>query len=191
MKNKYIYHAHITETEFRQVMRYYALDIEIIKIAVLTKISRQSLNKIIFAVRQRIACQCEEENPLKMKNCNEELIAFGILKHNDRIYTQGIGLSAMYDLIALRHKWRIHDRFHPYTGVIDVRTWKYHQIAPELGTVQAFWSVTKERLAKFRGLHRKMIYYHIKESEYRYNHRTEDLYPLLLELCRNPSLKLS
>ena len=191
MKNKYLYHAHISESDFRLIMRYFALDIEIIKIAILTGISRQSLNKIIFAVRQRLAWQCEEENPLRMRSGNEEMIAFGILKHDDRICTQGFGLSAMDDLIALRHKWRVPERFHPYAGVIDVGSWKYYQISPELGEVQAFWGLTKERLAKFRGLHRSMIYYHLKESEYRYNHRHESIYPLLLDLCRHPPLRLT
>ena len=189
MKNKYLFHAHITEQKFRQIMRYFALDIEISKIAILTGVSRQALNNIIFAIRQRIAYQCEEANPFKTKP-DERFIAFGIIKHEDRVCTQGIGMSAMDDLVVLRNKWSLPERFQQYDGLIDVCTWKYHQINLKPGDAAAFWGLTKERLARFRGLHRAMIYYHLKESEYRYNHRHEDLYPRLLELCCNPALRL-
>ena len=168
-------------------MRYFALDIEISKISILTGVSRQSLNNIIFAVRQRIAALCDNESmPFDIDNP----VAVGIYKHDERIRTHCIGISAMEDLIVLRSKWSVPEIFQPYDGVINVSTWKYHQISPVINDAAAFWGLTKERLARFRGLHRKMIYYHLKESEYRYNHRHEDLYPVLLKLCSNPALYL-
>ena len=188
MKNKYLFHAHITEQKFRQVMRYFALDIEISKISILTGVSRQSLNGIIFALRQRIAGLCDTETPPASDISNP--VAVGIYKEEGFIRTRCIGISAMPDLIVLRSKWSVPEIFQPYDGVINVSTWKYHQISPVINDAAAFWGLTKERLARFRGLHRKMIYYHLKESEYRYNHRHEDLYPVLLNLCSNPALRL-
>jgi len=38
------------------------------------------------------------------------------------------------------------------------------------------------RLIKFKGLRREKFYFHLKESEYRYNHRDEDLNSLLLAM---------
>ena len=117
MKNKYLFHAHISEHTFRLIMRYFALDIEIAKISILTGVSRQSLNKISFAIRQRIANLCEEANPFKT-NPNERFIAFGILKHEDRVCTQGLGMSAMPDLIVLRNRWSLPERFQQYDGLM-------------------------------------------------------------------------
>ena len=50
-----------------------------------------------------------------------------------------------------------------------------------------FWGIAKTRLSKFRGIRKDKFYLHLKETEYRFNHRKEDLYHLLLEEFRkNP-----
>ncbi len=54
----------------------------------------------------------------------------------------------------------------------------YH--ANDLQRVEAFGLFLRLRLSKFKGLRREKFYYHLKESEYRYNHRREELYALLL-----------
>lgn len=53
--------------------------------------------------------------------------------------------------------------------------------------IESFWSYTKRRLAKFNGVNKKYFLLHLKESEYRWNHKKENLYQLLLEEFReNP-----
>ena len=54
--------------------------------------------------------------------------------------------------------------------------------------IEGFWSVAKTRLAKFRGLTPSSFYLHLKETEYRFNHRHENLYQLILTNLRNESL---
>ncbi|OED39794.1 hypothetical protein AB833_14390 [Chromatiales bacterium (ex Bugula neritina AB1)] len=54
----------------------------------------------------------------------------------------------------------------------------YH--AKDLDRVEAFGRFLRLRLSKFKGLRREKFYYHLKESEYRYNHRRDELYALLL-----------
>ncbi|NQU86868.1 MAG: IS1595 family transposase, partial [Mariniphaga sp.] len=34
----------------------------------------------------------------------------------------------------------------------------------------------------FKGIHKSTFYLHLKECEFRYNHRKEDLYKLLLKI---------
>ena len=46
MVNKYFIGSHISERKFRQIVRFFCLDIEAKKTAELTGISRQSINKI-------------------------------------------------------------------------------------------------------------------------------------------------
>lgn len=42
-------------------------------------------------------------------------------------------------------------------------------------------------MARFRGMHSCTFLLHFKECEFRFNHRGQDLYDVLLKLCReNP-----
>lgn len=53
--------------------------------------------------------------------------------------------------------------------------------------IEGFWGYAKTRLARFRGMHRDTFLFHLKECEFRFNHRHEDLYQVLLRLCgENP-----
>ena len=47
------------------------------------------------------------------------------------------------------------------------------------------------RLYKFRGLDKNTFYLHLKECEFRFNHRQENIYKLLLKLIKNNPLKVS
>ena len=40
-------------------------------------------------------------------------------------------------------------------------------------------------LAKFRGIHKPKFYLHIKECEFRYNYRNENMYNFLLKNIKN------
>ena len=51
MKNKNIVHSRISEKKFREVLKYFAQDIEATKIANLTGISRIFINKILKNIR--------------------------------------------------------------------------------------------------------------------------------------------
>lgn len=48
--------------------------------------------------------------------------------------------------------------------------------------IEGFWEVAKTHLAKFRGLPKQTFYLHLKETEFRFNHRDQDLYRLILRL---------
>lgn len=57
--------------------------------------------------------------------------------------------------------------------------------------IENFWGLCKVRLTKFRGVHKHAFYLHIKECEFRYNYRNENIYLTLLRNIRNRPLKLS
>lgn len=53
--------------------------------------------------------------------------------------------------------------------------------------IESFWSFAKRRLAKFNGVPEHTIYLHLKETEFRFNHRRDNLYHQILILLRlNP-----
>ena len=53
--------------------------------------------------------------------------------------------------------------------------------------IESFWSFTKLRLAKLRGIRAQYFFLHLKESEWRWNHRHDNLHLILLKNLRlNP-----
>ena len=53
--------------------------------------------------------------------------------------------------------------------------------------IEAFWSYAKRRLAKFNGISTETFFIHLKECEWRWNYRHENIYAILLSLLRkNP-----
>lgn len=61
MVNEYIIHLRISEAKTREVIRYFACDIEASKIADLTSISRNTI-KIFKAIRERMTAICERDS---------------------------------------------------------------------------------------------------------------------------------
>ena len=49
-----------------------------------------------------------------------------------------------------------------------------------INSLEGFWSFAKERLAKYHGIKSSKFLYYIKEMEWRYNNRNDDLFELLL-----------
>ncbi len=109
MRNKYIVRGRISEGKFREIVRYFALDIEATKIAKLTRLSRNTINKIVLAIRERIAEFCEMESPfkgeievdesyfggrrikgLRGRGASGKLPVFGLLKRQGKVYTEVI-----------------------------------------------------------------------------------------------------
>jgi transposase len=64
-RNRYFYRTHISERKFKEILRYFSIDLGATKIAELTGISRNSINKILSALRKRLAEICEEESPFE------------------------------------------------------------------------------------------------------------------------------
>lgn len=61
--NKYCRRSHISERNFRQIIRYFAMDLEATKIAGLTGVSRNSVNRILKALRKRLVEYCVSQLP--------------------------------------------------------------------------------------------------------------------------------
>ena len=50
--------------------------------------------------------------------------------------------------------------------------------------IESFWSYAKRRMAKFNGLTDKNFILHLRECEFRWNNKRNDLYQILLEILR-------
>jgi transposase len=50
--------------------------------------------------------------------------------------------------------------------------------------IEGFWSYAKHWLYHYRGVPRKFFHFYLGEISFRFNHRHEDLYPLIFKLLR-------
>ena len=50
--------------------------------------------------------------------------------------------------------------------------------------IESFWSFAKRRLAKFNGCSTETFILHLKETEFRFNHRSENLLKIVKKLMK-------
>ena len=121
MVNKYKKRSKISEAKFREIVRLFALDIEATKIAILTGISRRSINKIFTQIRQRIAEYSEGQSPFESgemeidesyfgarrvlgvrgRGAHGKHIVFGLIKRGGKVYTQVVKNCSASELIPI------------------------------------------------------------------------------------------
>ena len=90
------------------------------------------------------------------------------------------------------HGWR------GYDGLVDIGLEKHFRVnhgnnefvrgSNHVNGIESFWSYAKHRLAQFHGIRKDKFELHLKETEFRFNHRHLDLYKTLLRLLRDQPL---
>ncbi len=129
---------------------------------------------------------------------------FGMLKRGDKVYTQIVKNCSISELLPII-KGRTDtgaiiysDGFKSYDGLVNYGYKRHYRVKHgenefalghnHINGIENFWGLCKVRLAKFRGVHRHTFYLHIKECEFRYNCRNQNLYLILLKNFRNHKL---
>ena len=90
------------------------------------------------------------------------------------------------------------DGWRGYDGRVDVGFNRHFRVrhdqdefvqgASHINGIESFWSFAKARLQQFKSVPKHTFLLHLKESEFRFNHRYEDLYKTLLKLLRQQPL---
>ena len=114
-----------------------------------------------------------------VKNCSKEQlmpIIQGKILEGSTIHTDG---WKAYDGLVLNG----YDHYRVYHSHDEFVRGKSH-----VNGIESFWSFTKRRLAKFNGLRDKMFYLHLKESEFRFNNRHQNIYAIILHNLRKFNL---
>jgi len=86
-----------------------------------------------------------------------------------------------------------------YHAIADFDGWRLYRIDTSnsvngknyVDDISVFWGNAKSRLLKFRGLNKNTLYLHVKECEFRYNYRNDDINNLLLNIIYKRPLHLS
>ena len=123
----------------------------------------------------------------------------GLLKRGGKVFTQIVENCSKQALVPLI-KGRVlseatvyTDGWKSYDGLI-LDGYKHHRIhhhenqfargRNHVNGIESFWSFTKLRLAKLHGIRPNYFPLHLKESEWRFNHRQDNLYLLILKNLR-------
>ncbi|ELN4703265.1 IS1595 family transposase [Pseudomonas nitroreducens] len=138
------------------------------------------------------------------RGASGKTIVFGLLKRGETVYTQIVSDCRKATLqAAIRGRVALDSVIHSdslssYDGLVDVGYAKHWRVRHSQGEyavgsnhingIESFWSYAKRRLAKFNGVPNKTFYLHLKECEYRFNHRHRSLYHSLLKLLRERPL---
>ena len=129
---------------------------------------------------------------------------FGILQRGGEVYTEIVPNCAKATLQAIiRGKVSpesiIHsDQWRGYNGLVDIGYEKHYRVKhsndefvnnkSHINGIESFWSYSKRRLQKFHGVPQNTFYLHLKECEFRFNHRNENIYAILLKMIRQNAL---
>ena len=145
MKNKYIIRSRISEKKFKEILKYFAEDIEATKIANLTGISRISINKILKSIRVLISQECENISKFsgeieidesyfgakrvrgkRGRGASGKQPVFGMFKRDGKVYTQVVKNCSANELIPILSQYSeldsstiYSDCWKAYDGLVD------------------------------------------------------------------------
>ena len=107
MRNRYVKRSRISEKKFRQLVKLFSLDLDAVQISALSHLNRNTINRYLAAMRNRIAEFCELESHLKGEveidesyfgaqrvkgkrgwGASGKTIVFGIFNSHGKVYTE-------------------------------------------------------------------------------------------------------
>ena len=218
--NRHVKRSRISEAKFRELVRYFSLDLDAHKISFLTGLNRNTVNRYLLLTRKRIAEHCEQSSPFqgeievdesyfgtkrvkgkRGRGAYNKTPVFDLLQRGGNVYTEIVPDCARKTLQAIiRGKVEpesiIHsDSWRGYNGLVDLGYKKHYRVhhgknefangKKHINGIESFWSFAKRRLMKFHGIPKTTFYLHLKECEFRFNYRNQNIYQLVLKMLRN------
>jgi len=133
-----------------------------------------------------------------------KVIVFGILRRNGKVQVFPLKKrkkKAIIDLVKTHTKpgslyytddWKAYASLAVRGEHIVIRKEKGKPKGRNhINGIEGFWSYTKHWLHPYRGVPRKLLHIYLGEICYRFNHRHDDLYPLILKLLRNTDISIT
>ena len=131
-------------------------------------------------------------------------IVFGIFKRNGKVYTEvvpDVSKATLLQIVTgkVDKESIIHtDGFRSYDSIVHLGYQKHFRIlhsddkfaegSNHINGIEGFWGYAKVRLSRFRGMSKNTFYLHLKECEFRFNYRNENLYSLLIKITKHNGL---
>jgi len=145
MNNKYVHRSKISEAKFRQLVKCFAMDFTATQTTELTRLKRNTVNRLYSAMRYRIAEYSRQTSPIsgetetgesyfgpkrvrgkRDRGAGRETIVFGLFKRDGEVYTEIISdvkTATLQDLIRglVDAESVIHtDGWRGYDGLVDL-----------------------------------------------------------------------
>ena len=128
---------------------------------------------------------------------------FGLLKRDDKVFVKIVDNCSKRQLLPIIQGKVLEgstintDGWKAYDGLV-VNGYDHYRVFHSkdefargkchVNGIESFWSFAKRRLAKFNGLTDEKFYLHLKECEWRFNHKHDNIYKILLKEFRNNPL---
>ncbi len=136
------------------------------------------------------------------RGANGKVPVFGILKRGGKVYVKIVENCSKAQLLPIL-KGKVldgstvySDVWKPYDGL--VYSYDHYRVyhsknefargKNHINGIESFWSWAKRRMSKFNGIHKEYFHLHLKECEWRFNHRQDNRYEILLMKFRDKPL---
>jgi transposase len=153
IKNKYANRSKISEKKIRQIVKLFSLDLDASQIAKITCLNRNTINRYVSKIRERIADYCNTQSPFsgeveldesffgarrvkgkRGRGASGKTIVFGIFKRHGKVYTEIVPdcrRSTLQGVIRGRVSLEsvIHtDGWRGYNGLVDLGYKKHFRV---------------------------------------------------------------
>ena len=136
-----------------------------------------------------------------------ETIVFGLLKRGGKVYTRIVPDVTRRTLMQViegkvsKDSTMYTDGFASYDGLVDWGYKHHYRVSHgenefvergnpgnHINGIESFWGYAKNRLVKYQGIPKEDFYLHLKECEFRFNMRGQDMYKFMLRELRERPL---
>lgn len=205
MRNKYVNRGKISEGKFRQLCRLFSLDMTATQIAELSNLNRNTVNRYLKSIRERVAEHCRFEEPVGLKSWSDAgdirgRFVVGLRAEGKKVFAIPLGRKTLQErdiVLAGEVECLKQKALEPFDLLIDPgERRRYYCVygqrrkgeIKQYQRLDSFWGYARSRLEKFKGMHASTYRLHLRECEFRYNYSKEVLYPLVLKIIRNKPL---
>src|SRR3989339_1720434 len=130
------------------------------------------------------------------RGAKNKTIVFGILERKGKVYTvivQDVSAKTLMNEIKSKTKkgsvfytdgWKSYASLNQYGkhNIID-HDKELVNNHNHINGIEGFWSFAKERFHKYHGIRMNNYPFYVKEMEFRFNHRNENVFKLLIDIC--------
>ena len=141
------------------------------------------------------------------RGAGRKTIVFGLLKRGGKVYAQIVPDVSRKTLMQViegkvsKESTLYTDGFSSYDGLVDWGYRHHYRVSHgenefvelanrrnHINGIESFWGYAKNRLVKYQGVAKEDFYLHLKECEFRFNMRGQDMYRFMLKELRERAL---
>lgn len=137
------------------------------------------------------------------RSTERKIPVVGLLKRKGQVYTEIISDASRSSLIPIiqglivksrsniyTDKWKSYDGlvFQGYKHTRINHSKEFARSHNHINGIESFWSYVKRKMRKHNGIPRHKFYLYLKESEFRFNNRQQDLTKLLTKLLKKAQI---